>query len=43
MGFGAGIGLPNMKRNSDAFHVDSALGRGTVVTMGFSGEGGVHE
>lgn len=40
MGFGAGMGLPNMKRNSDEFHVDSAVGRGTMVTMGFFAEGG---
>lgn len=36
MGFGAGMGLPNMKRNSDEFCVDSAPGRGTAVTMWFS-------
>lgn len=36
MGFGAGMGLPNMKRNSDGIIVDSAPGRGTAVTMWFS-------
>ena len=29
LGFGAGMGLPNIKRCSDRFAVDSALGRGT--------------
>ncbi|MDO5563569.1 MAG: ATP-binding protein, partial [Synergistaceae bacterium] len=31
MGFGAGMGLPNMKRNSDEFSVDSAPGKGTSI------------
>lgn len=31
MGFGFGMGLPNIKRNSDEFTIDSALGRGTRV------------
>ena len=35
MGFGAGMGLPNMKRNSDRILMDSAPGLGTVVTMWF--------
>ncbi len=29
MGFGAGMGLPNIKRNADEFNIDSELGRGT--------------
>lgn len=33
MGFGAGMGLPNMKKCSDIFYVDSAKGRGTTITM----------
>ena len=33
MGFGAGMGLPNMKKCSDRFNVDSAPGKGTVITM----------
>ena len=33
LGFGAGMGLPNIKRNVDELHVDSAPGRGTTVTM----------
>lgn len=31
MGFGAGMGLPNMKRNSDGFTVDSVPGKGTTI------------
>lgn len=33
LGFGAGMGLSNMKRNSDEMHIDSAPGKGTTVTM----------
>lgn len=33
LGFGAGMGLPNMRRNSDEFTIDSAPGRGTRVTL----------
>jgi serine/threonine-protein kinase RsbT len=29
MGFGAGMGLPNIKRNSDTFEIASQLGKGT--------------
>jgi anti-sigma regulatory factor (Ser/Thr protein kinase) len=29
MGFGAGMGLPNIKRNSDVFSIDSMVGHGT--------------
>ena len=32
-GFGAGMGLPNMRRNSDELTVDSEPGRGTRVTI----------
>ena len=35
MGFGAGMGLPNMKRNADAFHIESELGIGTQIEMRF--------
>lgn len=31
MGFGAGMGLPNIKRNSDRLKIDTALGRGTTL------------
>lgn len=31
MGFGFGMGLPNMKKNSDEFRIESAVGQGTTV------------
>lgn len=33
LGFGAGMGLPNMKKYSDSMKIDTALGVGTTVTM----------
>lgn len=33
LGFGAGMGLPNMKRYSDSMDIKSELGIGTTVTM----------
>lgn len=33
LGFGAGMGLPNMKKYSDEMTVESVLGVGTTVTM----------
>lgn len=33
LGFGAGMGLPNMKRCSDEMIVNSVVGTGTIVTM----------
>ena len=33
MGFGAGMGLPNMKRNADDMKIETELGVGTTVTM----------
>ncbi len=33
MGFGAGMGLPNIKRNADELHIDSKVGRGTTLTI----------
>ena len=35
MGFGAGMGLPNMKKNSDDIEVESEKGNGTSVRMIF--------
>ena len=35
LGFGAGMGLPNMKRNADDFDIESTVGVGTTITMGF--------
>lgn len=31
MGFGFGMGLPNMKKNSDEFRIESEVGKGTSV------------
>ena len=36
MGFGAGMGLPNMKRNADQFDIQSEVGKGTRISMCFS-------
>ena len=33
LGFGAGMGLPNMKRSSDEMQIDTELGVGTTVAM----------
>ena len=33
LGFGAGMGLPNMKRYTDAMTIESQVGVGTTVTM----------
>ena len=33
LGFGAGMGLPNMKKYSDEMRIDSVVGVGTTVTM----------
>ena len=33
LGFGAGMGLPNMKQYSDEMEIDTKLGVGTTVTM----------
>ena len=35
LGFGAGMGLPNMKRNADEFDIKSRVGEGTTIQMGF--------
>jgi anti-sigma regulatory factor (Ser/Thr protein kinase) len=35
MGFGSGMGLPNIKRNSDDLQIESEVGKGTRVTMTF--------
>lgn len=35
LGFGAGMGLPNMVKCSDDFHIDSVVGEGTSITMRF--------
>ena len=33
MGFGAGMGLPNMKKNSDEFKITSDVGKGTRIDI----------
>ena len=33
LGFGAGMGLPNMKRYTDEMKIDTEVGVGTTVTM----------
>ncbi len=33
MGFGAGMGLPNIKKNTDSLEVESTVGVGTKLTM----------
>ncbi|MDR1570005.1 MAG: ATP-binding protein [Oscillospiraceae bacterium] len=35
LGFGAGMGLPNMRRNADSFEITSEYGVGTTIKMGF--------
>ena len=36
LGFGAGMGLPNMKRNADGFAIESEVGKGTDILMTFN-------
>ncbi len=31
LGFGAGLGLPNMEEKSDIFHIESEVGKGTRI------------
>jgi len=33
LGFGAGMGLPNMKKYTDYFNIDTVVGEGTTVEM----------
>lgn len=33
LGFGAGMGLPNMKRYTDSMKIDTVVGEGTTITM----------
>ena len=39
MGFGAGMGLANMARNADKFHIESKVGEGTRIETIFN----IHE
>lgn len=38
LGFGAGMGLPNMKKYSDEMTIESEVGKGTKVTLVFKVE-----
>lgn len=33
LGFGAGMGLPNMKKYTDEMNIDTTIGVGTTITM----------
>ncbi len=33
LGFGAGMGIPNMKKNSDKMEIDTEIGKGTTVRI----------
>ena len=33
LGFGAGMGLPNMKKNTDSMEITSEIGKGTRIVM----------
>ena len=35
LGFGAGMGLPNMKKYSDFMNIETEIGKGTTVTLEF--------
>ena len=39
LGFGAGMGLPNMKKYSDNMEINTEIGKGTVVTLTISAKG----
>ncbi|MBO7126748.1 ATP-binding protein [bacterium] len=36
MGFGAGMGLPNIKANTDDLKIESVVGKGTKITLLFN-------
>ena len=38
LGFGAGMGLPNILKYSDEFGIDTAVGKGTTLTVTVSAE-----
>lgn len=33
MGFGAGMGLPNIKKNTDEFHIETKIGEGSKLEL----------
>jgi len=42
LGFGAGMGLPNIKKNCDRFEIDSTVGVGTDLQMLITIQPGAH-
>lgn len=36
MGFGAGMGLPNISENADRFTIDTVVGEGTTLNIGIN-------
>ncbi len=36
MGFGAGMGLPNVVRHCESFHIESELNKGTLIRAGYN-------
>ena len=36
LGFGTGMGLPNIKKYSDEMNIETELGVGTTITLGFN-------
>ncbi len=36
LGFGAGMGLPNIKKYSDTMDIDTVIGVGTTITLSFN-------
>jgi CBS domain-containing protein/anti-sigma regulatory factor (Ser/Thr protein kinase) len=43
LGFGAGMGLNNIQKSSDAFDIQSELGKGTLLKISFFTDGRKHE
>ena len=33
LGFGAGMGLPNIKKYTDEMNIDTVIGEGTTITL----------
>ena len=40
LGFGAGMGLPNIRKHGDDFHIQTEVGRGTTLTITLRPGGG---
>jgi anti-sigma regulatory factor (Ser/Thr protein kinase) len=43
LGFGAGMGLPNIKEQADEMHIESEVGRGVTLRLVFRRGGRGHE